>query len=92
METLCARVNPAVVNVTVASRAKPRSLIRPGREFSGSLAPARTANASGLQIEHGLGSGNDHLSRWVHRHQQPRVDGATDIRVTMKIARSFRQS
>ena len=87
METLAARVTPAIVNVTVTSKVKvdlsaqglpdlPESMEGFGQFFGRSMQPQN-------RIEHGLGSGviispdgyivtNNHV-----------VDGATDIRVTM---------
>lgn len=87
METLAARVTPAIVNVTVTAKSKVnlsdnddglQEQLPPGfRQFFGQ--PIEPQN----RIEHGLGSGviispdgyivtNNHV-----------VDGATDIRVTM---------
>src|SRR6266581_6153405 len=88
MEALAARVTPAIVNVTVTSKARARmedgddsqdmQQSNPfGRMFGFPMQPQRP------QIEHGLGSGviispdgyivtNNHV-----------VDGATDIRVTL---------
>src|ERR1700746_1573923 len=87
METLAARVTPAIVNVAVTSKSKAedqdqaeipdemRRFFGPGFQFN--------MPRQGPQIEHGIGSGvivspdgyivtNNHV-----------VDGATDIRVTM---------
>jgi serine protease Do len=86
METLAARVTPAIVNVAVTSKAKadeshaqiPDNM----RQFFGPFGFGRQQRPE-QQIEHGIGSGvivspdgyivtNNHV-----------VDGATDIRVTM---------
>jgi serine protease Do len=88
METLAARVTPAIVNVAVTSKHKAdeaqmelpddmRQFFGPGFQFNFPRRPQQP------QIEHGIGSGvivspdgyivtNNHV-----------VDGATDIRVTM---------
>ena len=87
METLAARVTPAIVNVTVTSKAKQEASAESpddmqqffGQFFGQRMQPQRPEP----RFEHGLGSGviispdgyivtNNHV-----------VDGATDIRVTM---------
>ena len=87
METLAARVTPAIVNVTVTSKAKQEASAEMpddlqqffGQFFGKRMRPQRPEP----RFEHGLGSGviispdgyivtNNHV-----------VDGATDIRVTM---------
>ena len=84
METLAARVTPAIVNVTVTSRAKadPR-----GDEQSENMqqffGPFGQFGRPKPQIEHGLGSGviispNGYIVTNNHV-----IDGAMDIRVTM---------
>jgi serine protease Do len=86
METLAARVTPAIVNVAVTSKAKPdlaeNQMPEDMPKFFGPFFGQRMMPQP-PQIEHGIGSGvmispdgyivtNNHV-----------VDGATDIRVTM---------
>ncbi len=86
METLAARVTPAIVNVAVTSKAKnegPQGNLPEGlQQFFGPFGQ-RMMPQQQPQIEHGIGSGaiispdgyivtNNHV-----------IDGATDIRVTM---------
>ena len=42
------------------------------------------------QREQGLGSGVIVSPEWLHHHQQPRVDGATDVQVTLADKREFK--
>src|SRR5258708_36532682 len=57
METLAARVNPAVVNVTVASRAKAQISDRDQAEIQRFFGPGFGQQMRPPQVEHGLGSG-----------------------------------
>ena len=92
METLAARVTPAVVNVTVTSRTKPQQTSQQDMpddmqqffgQFFGQGMPHMRMMPQQPQIEHGLGSGviispEGHIITNNHV-----VEGATDIRVTM---------
>jgi len=94
METLAARVTPAVVNVTVTSRTKPemtggqmgeqnlpeefRKFFGPGRQFQ-FFGPQQREP----QIEHGMGSGVVISPDGYIVTNNHVIDGAVDIRVTM---------
>jgi serine protease Do len=93
METLAARVTPAVVNVTVAARHKGQLLeqdddqngiqrfFRPfGNPFGGPFGQRMRPTP---QIEHGLGSGIIISPDGYIVTNNHVIDGATDIRVTM---------
>jgi serine protease Do len=98
METLAARVTPAVVNVTVTSKAKTEAtqlpegfgqFFGPGGPF-GEEGPGGPngrqfgrPGRSGPQFEHGLGSGVIISPDGYIVTNNHVVDGATDIRVTM---------
>ncbi|MGC2697725.1 MAG: Do family serine endopeptidase [Candidatus Angelobacter sp.] len=89
METLAAHVTPAVVNVTVASRAKQQQLS--GRDqddiqrFFGPFGFGQQGpqGRQGPRVEHGLGSGIIISPDGYIVTNNHVVDGATDIRVTL---------
>src|SRR6478752_3229103 len=89
METLAAHVTPAVVNVTVTSRAKQQQLS--GRDqdeiqrFFGpfGFGPQGPQGRQGPRVEHGLGSGVIISPDGYIVTNNHVIEGATDIRVTL---------
>src|SRR5215469_12117159 len=89
METLAARVTPAVVNVTVTSRTKPESA---SKEMPEDMQQFGQSNPFGQffgpnmrrqpQIEHGMGSGVVISPDGYIVTNNHVIDGAVDIRVT----------
>src|SRR5205823_4303888 len=96
METLAARVTPAVVNVTVVSKSKPESASNQipddMQQFFGQngqngpfgqfFGPHMQMQPRGPQIEHGLGSGVVISPDGYIVTNNHVIDGAVDIRVT----------
>jgi len=80
METLAARVTPAVVNVTVTSKEKAQEgddqssdeIQRFFAPFGGSRQFRIVPKSQRDRVEHGLGSGVIISPDGLHRHQQPR--------------------
>ncbi len=98
METLAARVTPAVVNVTVTSKNKEQAqgengmpdmeqFFGPGSPFGGGQGGGRQQFRFQMQpqnrVEHGLGSGVIISPDGYIVTNNHVIDGATDIRVTM---------
>ncbi|MGA7366913.1 MAG: Do family serine endopeptidase [Candidatus Sulfotelmatobacter sp.] len=97
METLAARVTPAVVNVTVTSKASPQQSDDSSQDMQQFFAPFGGNPFGGTpghqfqfnipnarpRVEHGLGSGVIISPDGYIVTNNHVVDGATDIRVTM---------
>jgi serine protease Do len=90
METLAARVTPAVVNVTVTSRSKPemtgKEMPEDMQQFFGQQNPFGQGFGPRMhgqpQIEHGMGSGVVISPDGYIVTNNHVIDGAVDIRVT----------
>jgi serine protease Do len=97
METLAARVTPAVVNVTVTSKVKPQQNAQDqmpddmqqffGQFFGGQMPMQMRPRQP--QVEHGLGSGVIISPDGYIVTNNHVVQGATDIRVTMSDQRVY---
>src|SRR6202453_2478048 len=98
METLAARVTPAVVNVAVTSRTKAENLDgqMPGGQMPQGVPPMfapffnRPMQPQQPQIEHGIGSGVIISPDGYIVTNNHVVAGAVDINVTMKDRRIFK--
>lgn len=104
VEAVAARVTPAVVNVSVTSRANgdeqnaddqdgqqmPKNMIPPGFQFFfGPQGPGGRGMKPQAQIEHGIGSGIIVSPDGYIVTNHHVVDGATQIRVTLDDRRVF---
>ena len=89
METLAAHVTPAVVNVTVTSRAKQQQMSDRDQDeiqrFFGpfGFGPQFPQGRQGPRVEHGLGSGIIISPDGYIVTNNHVIEGATDIRVTL---------
>jgi serine protease Do len=95
METVAARVTPAVVNVTVTSKTKPEAADKEGsgdmQQFFGQSSPFGQFFGPNMrrqpQIEHGMGSGVVISPDGYIVTNNHVIDGAVDIRVTTSTRR-----